>query len=363
MTAPVSAPLLETPLAAAHRKAGARMVEFGGWSMPVFYTSILDEHQAVRTGAGLFDISHMGEFMIEGPAAAAFLNSLLTNDIERLRIGDGQYTLMLNGQGGVIDDLIIYRADEEAFFLVVNASKIDEDRAWIESRLPGEGVVFADKSASYAAVALQGPKSDALLADLGWPRPPRNGIVPARLPFLAFITRTGYTGEDGFEIFCEAASAEALWDRLIAAGAKPAGLGCRDTLRLESCYPLNGNDLSPERTPLEAGLGIFVSLTKEADFPGKARLVAQKADGVAQRLVALRPVEKSAPPRSHYKLFAGEKLVGEVTSGGLSPTLGHGIALAYVEAEYAKPGQRLDLEVRERRSPVEVVPKPFYKRS
>jgi len=339
------------------------MVEFGGWLMPVFYSSILDEHQAVRTAAGIFDISHMGEFMIEGPQAASFLNSLLTNDINRLRIGDGQYSLMLNEQGGVIDDLILYRADEEAFFLVVNASKIDEDRAWIEAHLPAEGVLFTDKSAEYAAVALQGPKSDAILAELGWPRPERNGIVPARLPFLAFIARTGYTGEDGFEIFCNAASAEALWDRLLAAGAKPAGLGSRDTLRLESCYPLNGNDLSPERTPLEAGLGIFVSLTKEADFPGKARLLEQKASGLARRLVALKAIGKSAPPRSHYHLFDGEKNIGEVTSGALSPTLGYGIALAYVDAAYAKPGQRLDLEVRGSRFPVEVAPKPLYKRS
>ena len=363
MTVPASTPLLETPLASAHRKQGARMVEFGGWSMPVFYTSILDEHQAVRTGAGIFDISHMGEFIIEGPSSASFLNSLLTNDIDRLRVGDGQYTLMLNEQGGVIDDLIVYRTGQDVFFLVVNASKIDEDRAWIESRLPSEGVLFNDRSEAYAAVALQGPKSEAILIDLGWPVPARNGILPARLPFLATIARTGYTGEDGFEIFCDASAAESLWEKLLAAGAKPAGLGSRDTLRLEACYPLNGNDLSPKRTPLEAGLGIFVSLSKASDFPGKARLLGQKASGVSHRLVALRPVEKSAPPRSHYKVFAGDKLVGEVTSGGLSPTLGHGVALAYVEVEYAKPGQRLELEVRERRSPIEVVPKPFYKRS
>jgi len=369
MSAPTASVLRRTALFEAHRRWGARLVEFGGWEMPVFYSSILDEHQAVRKQAGLFDISHMGEFWIEGPNAAEFLNELLTNDIARLEVGDGQYTLLLNERGGVIDDLIIYRVAAESFLLVVNAAKIEEDRKWIEGRITTCGISFRDESDELAAVALQGPHAAEILTALNLPGvlPERNGIVPQTWNGHSLrIARTGYTGEDGFELFLSVGAVDALWEELLAKGKsfglKPAGLGCRDTLRLEACYPLNGNDLSPERTPLEAGLGTFVALGKAADFPGKAILIRQKQAGVPSKLTALRPVEKSAPPRAHYQLFAEGKPVGEITSGTLSPTLGHGIALGYVETAFAKPGQVLQMEVRGQRIPLEVVTKPFYKK-
>ncbi|MDE1171955.1 MAG: glycine cleavage system aminomethyltransferase GcvT [Verrucomicrobium sp.] len=357
-----------TPLHQAHLRRGARMVEFGGWEMPVFYSSILDEHQAVRTKAGLFDIAHMGEFRVAGPGAGAALDQLLTNDVAKLAVGEGQYTLLPNERGGVIDDLLVYRTGEEGYLLVVNAAKIEEDRTWIASHLP-QGVSFQDESDAVGAVALQGPKAAEIAGALlpGLALPARNRIVSTIWNGVPLeIARTGYTGEDGFELFVPAASAEALWEALFEVGTthglQPCGLGSRDTLRLEACYPLNGQDLSPDHTPLEAGLGFFVALGKEAEFPGKAVLKEQKASGVQRRLVALKPLEKGAPPRSHYPILDGDRPVGEVTSGTLSPTLGHGIALGYVEAGSAAAGTRLDVEVRGRRLPVEVVPKPFYKK-
>jgi aminomethyltransferase len=354
----------------AHLKLGARLVEFGGWNMPVHYTSIVDEHNAVRTAAGVFDISHMGEFFVGGADAVAFLNGLLTNDVARLGVGQGQYTLMLNEQGGVIDDLILYRLHETEFLLVVNASKIEEDRAWIIKNLP-PGLSFSDKSNETSALALQGPKALEIARKFlgaGWPEPQRNEITSYSWnchPVLA--ARTGYTGEDGLELFYPNEIAENFLAALLEAGKplglKPCGLGARDTLRLEACLPLNGNDLSDQRTPLEAGLGFFVSLTKDADFPGKDVLLKQKSEGLKEKLVAFRPTEKGPPPRPHYALFQGTERVGEVTSGAPSPTLGCGIGLAYVKTAFAEPGTVLDLEVRGTRVPVEVVKKPFYKRA
>jgi len=253
---------------------------------------------------------------------------------------------------------------------VVNAAKIDEDRAWIKNYLH-EGINFSDKSDSTSAVALQGPKALEIARQLlgaGWPEPKRNEITACSWncqPVLA--ARTGYTGEDGVELFFANDIAEPFFLALLEAGQpfglKPCGLGARDTLRLEACLPLNGNDLSSIWTPLEAGLGIFVSLTKEAVFPGKEILQKQKESGVNEKLIAFRQKEKGPPPRPHYRLFVGEEQVGEVTSGAPSPTLGLGIGLAYVEIDYAEPGTTLELEVRGARVPVEVVKKPFYKRA
>jgi aminomethyltransferase len=365
-----SAVLKKTALFEAHKKLGARLVEFGGWHMPVQYTGIVEEHKAVREAAGVFDISHMGEFFVSGPGAMAFLNGLLTNDVEKLGVGQGQYTLMLNEEGGVIDDLILYRLHDVEFLLVVNAAKIEEDRAWIKKNLP-EGVNFFDKSDSNSAVALQGPRAlDIARAFLGagWPEPKRNEITSYSWncqPVLA--ARTGYTGEDGVELFFPNEIAEVFLSGLLDVGKlyglKPAGLGARDTLRLEACLPLNGNDLSSRRTPLEAGLGFFVSLTKEADFPGKDILLKQKTHGVNEKLVAFRLKDKGPPPRPHYRLFVGAEEVGEVTSGAPSPTLGYGVGLAYVNVDHAEPGTVLELEVRGVRVPVEIVKKPFYKRA
>ena len=368
MSDPVT--LQKTALFAAHQKLGARLVEFGGWHMPVQYTGIVDEHKAVREAAGVFDISHMGEFFVSGAGALSFLNGLLTNDAAKLSVGQGQYTLMLNEQGGVIDDLILYRLHEAEFLLVVNASRIGEDRTWIKKNLPG-GVSFSDKSDTTSALALQGPKALEIARTFlgaGWPEPKRNEITSYSWncqPILA--ARTGYTGEDGIEIFFPSVIAENFFFTLLEAGKpfglKPCGLGARDTLRLEACLPLNGNDLSEKRTPLEAGLGFFVSLTKEADFPGNAILRKQKSEGVKEKLIAFRVKEKGPPPRPHYPLFQGAVQVGEVTSGAPSPTLGYGIGLAYVKTACAEPGALLELEVRGARVPVEVVKKPFYKRA
>lgn len=368
MTDPAT--LQKTALFEAHQKLGARLVDFGGWQMPVQYSGIVEEHKAVREAAGVFDISHMGEFLVSGAGAAAFLNGLLTNDVSKLVNGQGQYTLMLNEQGGVIDDLIIYQIHKTEFFLVVNASRISEDRAWIREKLPA-GVSFADQSDTTSAVALQGPKALEIaraFLGAGWPEPKRNGITNYSWNCEKIITaRTGYTGEDGLEIFFPSVIAENFLFTLLEtgkpSGLKPCGLGARDTLRLEACLPLNGNDLSEKRTPLEAGLGVFVSLTKEASFPGKDVLLRQKSEGVKEKLVAFRLKDKGPPPRPHYPLFQGAMRVGEVTSGAPSPTLGYGIGLAYVPSGLAEPGTALDLEVRGMRVPVEIVKKPFYKRN
>ena len=364
------APLKKTPLHATHHKLGARLVGFGGWHMPVQYSGIMEEHKAVREAAGVFDISHMGEFFVSGANAKAFLNGLLTNDVEKLEVGQGQYTLMLNEEGGVIDDLILYRFHETEFVLVVNASKIDEDREWILKNLPG-GVTFTDRSDDTSALAVQGPKAlEIARAFLGadWPEPKRNEISTFSFDHLPLLTaRTGYTGEDGIEFFLPNDNAEKFLLGLLEAGQplglKPCGLGARDTLRLEASLPLNGNDLSATRTPLEAGLGFFVSLTKESEFPGKDVLVKQKTEGVKEKLIAFRLKNQGPPPRPHYKLFSGATEVGEVTSGAPSPSLGYGIGMAYVKAEYAAPGTELVLEVRGTPVGVEVVKKPFYKRA
>jgi aminomethyltransferase len=349
-----------SPLEAAHVALGAKLVSFAGWNMPVQYTSIIDEHTAVRTACGIFDISHMGQFIVSGPTAAAWLNGLLTNDIAKLGIGQGQYTLMLNENGGVIDDLIAYRDGENDFFLVVNASMIDEDFAWMDAR-KAAGIELRNESDLWAGMAIQGPDSVGVFAKAfpGETLPPRNRIMKTATG--AVVCRTGYTGEDGFEFFCPTAEGIACWDQFITAGAKACGLGARDSLRLEMGYPLNGNDLSPTRSPIEAGLGCFCDLGK-GDFIGRETLVRQKAEGPAVKLTAIRYLEKGAPPRAHYPVVSADgTALGELASGVLSPSLMTGIGMAYLPAEFSKPGTPLQIEVRGRLFPAEVVKKPFYK--
>lgn len=352
--------LKSSPLEAAHVALGARLVSFAGWNMPVQYTSIIDEHTAVRTACGIFDISHMGQFIVSGPTAAAWLNGLLTNDIQKLGVGQGQYTLMLNEKGGVIDDLIAYRSGKDEFFLVVNASMIEEDFFWMASR-QAEGVVLRNESNLWAGMAVQGPTAVAVFAKV-FPNetlPPRNGIMTTAAGSV--VCRTGYTGEDGFEFFCPNAEAIGYWDQFLAAGAKPCALGSRDTLRLEMGYPLNGNDISPERSPIEAGLGFFCDLEK-GDFIGREVLVRQKAEGPAVKLTALRYLDKGPPPRAHYPVVAADgTVIGELASGALSPSLMTGIGMAYLPADFSKIGTRLQIEVRGKHFPAEVVKKPFYK--
>lgn len=352
--------LKSSPLEASHQALGARLVSFAGWNMPVQYTSIIDEHKAVRTKCGIFDISHMGQFIVTGPTAAAWLNSLFTNNIEKLETGQGQYTLMLNEKGGVIDDLIAYRSGENEFFLVVNASMIEEDFFWLASRQPAD-VTLRNESDLWAGLAIQGPESASIFATV-FPKellPPRNEMITTAQ--AAIVGRTGYTGEDGYEFFCPASEAASYWDAFTAAGAKPCGLGARDSLRLEMGYPLNGNDLSPERSPIEAGLGFFCDLEK-GPFVGSEVLVEQKRVGPAVKLVGIRYLEKGAPPRAHYPvLSANGEVIGELASGVLSPSLMTGIGMAYLPAEFSKIGTRVHIEVRGKRFPAEVVKKPFYK--
>lgn len=356
MTSGIHAPQ-RTPLFDRHVAAGGRMVDFAGWEMPVQYTGILDEHRAVRTACGVFDISHMGEFFVSGPGALAWLEGMLTNRVAKLADGEAQYTLLLNERGGVIDDLIVYRLNAEEFLLVVNAAKIAEDAAWLTAHLP-DGVQFSNRSAEFAALAVQGPGAGEIFQKiLSRPFPAeRNRVLSLD---GRFVVTTGYTGEAGFELVVPAADAERYWDAVVAAGAKPCGLGARDTLRLEMCYPLNGSDLSPDHTPLEAGLGFFVDLEK-GSFPGRSALLEQKASGLPKRLSAIRVEDKSPPVRPHYPVLADGLQVAETTSGALSPSLGCGIALAYLPFALAKPGQPLEIEIRGRRYRAAVVKKPFY---
>ena len=352
--------LKHSPLEAAHIALGARLVPFAGWNMPVQYASILAEHHAVRTKAGIFDISHMGQFLISGPDCAAWLNRLLTNNIERLALGQGQYTLMLNDKGGVIDDLIAYRSGDSDFFLVVNASMIEEDFFWMASH-QDPAIILRNESELWAGMAIQGPQASAIFAAAcpGETLPPRNGYATTATG--AIVCRTGYTGEDGFEFFCPAAAGIACWNQFVAAGAAPCGLGARDTLRLEMGYPLNGNDLSPERSPIEAGLGFFVDLEKPA-FIGSDTLARHKAAGTEVKLTAIQYTGKGAPPRAHYPVLAEDgSMLGELCSGALSPSLMTGIGMAYLPTPFCKLGTPLQIDVRGRLFPAKVVKKPFYK--
>ena len=362
-------PAQQTPLFAAHQRLGARLTEFGGWDMPVQYTGIVDEHKAVREAAGVFDISHMGEFFVRGPGAQKFLDETLSNHATKLQVGQGQYTLMLDEQGGVIDDLLLYRTAETDYLLVVNAAKIAEDEKHLTAFLPA-GVSFENASARYAALALQGPKALEVARAIfgaGWTGPKRNEITTASWNCQdILIARTGYTGEDGLELFFAPEIAENFFHALLEAGQplglKPCGLGARDTLRLEAGLPLNGNDLSLAHSALAAGLEHFLAFNKPTLYPGKNFMMEQKAAGLKMKLVAFR-TSGGPPPRPHYLLFSGADHVGEVTSGAPSPTLGYGIGMAYVRADCAATGTKLEMEVRDRRVPVEVVKKPFYKRA
>lgn len=362
--------LKRTPLFERHQQLGGRLVEFGGWEMPVQYTSISAEHLAVRRAAGLFDIAHMGEVFVRGPAAGDFLNATLTNDTRKLAPGQGQYTLMCNERGGVVDDLYCYRLGAEEYLLIINASRIADDVAWLERQLAAfprrTELTLRDASDELGAVAAQGPAVRGLVDRCftgGQPSALKKNEIAA-FQFAGtpvWIGCTGYTGEDGFEIVAPAASLGAIWDALIAAGCQPCGLGARDTLRTEACYPLYGHELDEHITPLEAGLGFFVALDK-GEFTGRAVLAAQKANGVSKRCVAFKMTDKSAPPRPHYAIFHAGQKVGEVTSGTQSPSLNVGIGLGYVPTALAKPDTRLDIEIRGKLCPAVVVPKPIYRR-
>ncbi|HSJ02108.1 MAG TPA: glycine cleavage system aminomethyltransferase GcvT [Verrucomicrobium sp.] len=361
--------LNRSPLHEAHVQLAARMVPFAGWEMPVQYSGIVQEHQAVREKVGVFDISHMGQFIVEGKGAEAFLNRALTNNVSKLGVGDGQYTLLLNSQGGVIDDLIVYRMSDREYFLVVNASMIAVDEAHLRSLGFGNDVHFANISSLTGGLAIQGPKSREVFsavfgADAVFPE--HNKILfSIEDEGILYLCGTGYTGEEGFEFFPPAATAVAWFEKIVAAcraaGGMPAGLGARDTLRLEMGYPLNGSDLAPDKTPLQAGLGFFVDLTKET-FMGRDALAEQKAAGLPTKLTGFRMVGTSPPPRAHYPVVHEGQVVGETCSAGLSPSLGYGIGMAYLPAAIAKAGIPIEIEVRGRRFAAETVKKPFYRK-
>jgi len=371
----------KTPLYDEHVRLGAKIVPFAGWLMPVQYTSIVEEHQAVRNNVGVFDISHMGQFIVaatpslqkvggEG-AAATWLNRMLTNNVDKLDVGMGQYTFLLNDRGGIIDDLIVYRIEEQKFLLVVNAARADEDFAWLQNHLKETAAScnLTSRSLDFGAVAIQGPQTMALFHALfggDIELPARNHIV--NVPFNTTnvsVARTGYTGEDGIEVFFSANDAVKFWNATLERGKplgiKPCGLGARDTLRLEMCYPLNGSDLSPERNPIEAGLGFFVDLAKP-DFVGRDALLKTKESGPRQKLVPFRMKEKGPPPRPHYAVFRNGERIGEVTSGTLSPSLNWGVGMAYVSSAHAKIGAEIDIEIRAQKFPATVEKKPLYRK-
>lgn len=360
-----------TPLFDEHLRLGGKMMEFGGWDMPVQYSGIIDEHHAVRRDVGIFDISHMGQLTARGPGAARWLNGLLTNNIARLQPGACQYTFLLNENGGVIDDLIVYQLAPESFLLVVNAAKIEEDFAWMQSRLE-PGVELENRSADFAGIAVQGPKAPLLFDAFFGGRhalPARNEIrelACSSKPFNFYIASTGYTGEEGFEVFFPAEYAAHVWNLILEKGApfgvKPCGLGARDTLRLEMCYPLNGSDLSPEHTPLEAGMSIFVDLEK-GEFIGRAALAAQREAGVKTRLAPFIMRAKGPPPRAHYAIFKDGRQIGEVASGALSPTLNAGIGMAYLPKEIARAGEEIEIDIRGRRFPATIERKPLRRKT
>jgi aminomethyltransferase len=373
--------LKRTPLFAAHQNSGAKLIDFGGWDMPVQYTSITDEHLAVRNAAGIFDISHMGEVTVSGAGALEFLNRTLTNDIRKLASGDGQYTLMCNEHGGVIDDLYAYRLSQDVYFLVINASRIEADVAWLQAqaaKFTGGELRLTDASHHYAAIAVQGPKvrsfidacipgaSDAVFPVAAVSRLKKNQLAGFEYEkHNVLVACTGYSGEDGFEIIGPDSAIQNLWGKIISVGApfgiKPCGLGARDTLRTEVCYPLYGHELDETTTPIEAGVGFFVALDK-GEFNGRNVLAEQKQSGVKKKLVAFKMTDKSAPPRPHYPIWANGVNVGIVTSGTQSPSLNLGIGLGYVPPELAKPDTKLEIEIRGKRFAALVVAKPIVKK-
>ncbi len=368
----MNTPLMKkTPLNQTHIDLGAKMVDFGGWHMPVQYSGLSQEHQAVRTKAGLFDVSHMGEVLVDGAGAELFLNQLVTNNVSRLKIGQAQYTVMCYENGGVVDDLLVYKRDEGRYLLCINAGNIDKDWEWIQSRAKSaKDIKLHHASDEFCQIALQGPLSEKILS----------GLVKVPLTDLKYyhfleteifgkntiVSRTGYTGEDGFELYAPASQAVPLWKALMELGKPhgllPCGLGARDTLRTEMKFPLYGHEITADTNPLEAGLGWVVKLDKPTDFAGKSVLQRVKAAGATRSLVGLKVTERGIA-RQGYEILdeAGQK-VGEVTSGTLSPSLGEPIAIGYVKTNFQPVGTKLKVRIRDRLYNAEVVATPFYQR-
>jgi aminomethyltransferase len=351
------AALRQTPLITAHREAGARLVPFAGWEMPVQYEGVIDEHIAVRSAAGMFDVSHMGEIESSGPGAFAFLQRLLTNDLERLGVGGGQYSLICREDGGVLDDLFTYLLDPDRYLTVTNAANHEKDLAWFQRQAEGFDVAVVDRQADYAMLAVQGPLAREMVQAIS------NAPLPARMTVAervlagheALVCGTGYTGEDGVELLLAPEQAETVWNALRERGVRPAGLGARDTLRIEVCYPLYGNELTEDGGPIEAGLGWCCQ--EDTEFIGADAVRAVRAAGPAERLAPFT-LTGSGVPRPGCPVLGG----GRVTSGTYSPSLQVGIGMAYVPPARADPGTELTIDVRGRERPAVVGTKPLFKR-
>lgn len=352
--------LKTTPLHERHIEAGASMSPFGGFDMPIEYEGIVAEHEAVRRHVGVFDVSHMGEVAVSGPEAMRFVNYIFTNDVAALPVGRIVYGMMLHPDGGTIDDLLVYRMDEQKFLLVINASNIHKDVKWILTHAQAFNVRAVNVSDDWAEIAVQGPDAETTLMTV-------LGIDVTDLSFYTFkqladgtiVSRTGYTGEDGFEIYSTPARIDAMWCKLMATGVKPCGLGCRDTLRFEAGLPLYGDELADDISPVEAGLGMFVKLDKD-DFIGKEAIARQKAEGVRRKLVGLE-IDGPAIARHGYEVLDPEgNVVGTVTTGYRSITLGRSLAMALVDAQHAALGTELQVRVRRKTFPARVIKKRFY---
>lgn len=359
----------QTPLYETHVKYGGRIVEFGGWSLPVQYSGIKEEHQAVRTKAGLFDVSHMGEVEVSGSDGLAFVQKLVTNDVSKLAVNQILYTPMCYTDGGTVDDLLVYKRSENSYLLVINAANIEKDWNWMQDNAKGFDVSLSNVSDATAQLAIQGPLAEEILAKLTeapiadlkyyWFLP--EAAVAGK---TVLISRTGYTGEDGFEIYCSPADAVFLWETIMETGKPfgilPAGLGCRDTLRFEACFPLYGHELSAQISPLEAGIGFFVKLDK-GDFNGSAVLAEQKAAGVQRRVVGFEMIDRGVA-RAEYPVMVDGQQVGSVTTGSYAPSLDKNLGLAIIQAGFAKVGQKIDIEIRGKQVAAQIISKPFYKR-
>ncbi len=366
----ISQSLARTPLYALSRELNARMTEFSGWEMPVQYSGITREHQAVRTTVGMFDISHMGKFRLTGKAVLDQIQTLVPSDLSRLQPGAAQYTVLLNAQGGIVDDLIFYNQGVDAdgnqcWVVIVNAATTQKDKAWMLNHGDWTDIHFQDDSTQQALIAVQGPEAVQILRTLVQEDlaavDPFGHLESTMFGEPAFLARTGYTGEDGFEVMVSPEAGVQLWRSLLAAGVIPCGLGARDTLRLEAAMALYGQDIDDTTTPLEAGLGWLVHLDSKADFVGRSVLESQKQNGVPRRLVGLQMQGRNIA-RHGYPVTQAGSVVGEVTSGTQSPTLGTAIALAYVPTELSKLGQVLEVEIRGKQYPATIVKKPFYRR-
>jgi aminomethyltransferase len=353
-----------TPLYSAHVAAAARIVDFAGFEMPVQYQGILEEHTAVRQRAGIFDVSHMGEIVFEGPRALEAAQGLVTNDLTKCADGQAQYSALCNDRGGVIDDVIVYRFSPRKLLICVNASGREKDFQWMYEH-KGSGVEILQQSDDWAQVAVQGPRAPELVDALCQPRVLDLGYYHFREATVAgvrgcIVARTGYTGEDGFEVFCPPEGARRIWDAVVEAGAQPCGLGARDSLRLEVAYRLYGADMDEEHTPLEAGLGWIVKVDKPGGFVGAPALRRQKNEGLKRKLVGFKLAGKGIARHGYpVRPFGVEKHVGEVTSGTMSPTLKEAIGLAYVPTEMSKDGTQFEVEIRDRPVAAQVVKTPF----